>query len=208
MNVTRFDHATHRSSRPRVGIRCSLALLLLGIAATAQAAPATGAWVETWGQAMVSHAQPATDGAYTTPHLRDATLRQTVPVSVGGTQLRVRLSNVYGSTPLTIAAASVAPAGDDAGDHTAIDPARSHALRFDGKPTLTWKNKAGVSWGLTPDFPSGVLRTGPDNLYFKEAKDDNGRAFRLVLRRDRDGQFLPEVSGFRFGGGLYSRKKN
>jgi lysophospholipase L1-like esterase len=139
MNLTRFGHAAGRSSRPWIGLCESLALLLLGIAASAQAAPPTGTWVETWGQAMVSHVQssPDRDDAYAAPHLRDATLRQTVPVSVGGQRLRVRLSNVYGSSPLTITAASVAPAAEVARDPTAIDPARRHALRFDGKPTLT-----------------------------------------------------------------------
>lgn len=137
MNLIGCDHTTHRPGRLRTGVCASLALLL-GIA-SAQGAPATGAWVESWGQAMVSHMQPAPDrdGAYAAPRLRDATLRQTVPVSVGGQRLRVRLSNVYGSAPLTIAAASVAPAAGVAGDPTAIDPKHIHALRFDGKPTLT-----------------------------------------------------------------------
>lgn len=139
MNLTRFGHATRRSSRPWIGLPGGLALLLLGIAGSALAAPATGTWVETWGQAMVSHVQPSSghEGVYAAPHLRDATVRQTVLVSVGGQRVRVRLSNVYGSAPLTITAASVAPAADVAGDHTAIDPAHSHALRFGGKPTLT-----------------------------------------------------------------------
>jgi lysophospholipase L1-like esterase len=138
MNLTRPGHAARRSNRPWISLLGGLALLLLGITA-AQAAPATGTWVETWGQAMVSHMQPSAghEGVYAAPHLRDATVRQTVPVSVGGQRVRVRLSNVYGSAPLTITAASVAPAADAAGDHTAIEPAHSHALRFGGKPTLT-----------------------------------------------------------------------
>lgn len=143
MNLTRFGPVPCRPDWLRIGLSGSLALLLLGMAATAQAAPASGHWVESWGQAMVSHVQPSPDrdgareDAYAAPHLRDATLRQTVPLSVGGQRLRVRLSNVYGSTPLTLTAASVAPAADVDGDHTAIDPARRHALHFDGKPTLT-----------------------------------------------------------------------
>lgn len=139
MKLTRFGQAARRSSRSWIGLPGGLALLLMCIAGSAQAAAATGTWVETWGQAMVSHMQPSPgrDGVYAAPHLRDATLRQTVLVSVGGQQVRVRLSNVYGSTPLTITAASVAPAADAARDHTAIDPTHSHALHFGGKPTLT-----------------------------------------------------------------------
>ncbi|MFC5440908.1 GDSL-type esterase/lipase family protein [Rhodanobacter ginsenosidimutans] len=139
MNLTHVGRAAHRSSRPWIGLPAALALLLLGIAGSALAAPATGTWVETWGQAMVSHVQPSPghEGIYAAPHLRDATVRQIVRVSVGGQRVRVRLSNVYGSAPLTITAASVAPAADAAGDHTAIEPAHGHALRFGGKPTLT-----------------------------------------------------------------------
>ena len=139
MKLTRVGQAARRSSRSWIGLPGGLALLLLCIAGSAQAAAATGTWVETWGQAMVSHVQPlpGRDGVYAAPHLRDATVRQTVLVSVGGQQVRVRLSNVYGSTPLTITAASVAPAADAARDHTAIDPTHSHALHFGGKPTLT-----------------------------------------------------------------------
>jgi lysophospholipase L1-like esterase len=138
MNVNRFGLAARRSSRPWACLCGGLALWLLSITAT-PAAPATGTWVETWGQAMVSHMQPSPghEGVYAAPHLRDATVRQTVPVSVGGQRLRVRLSNVYGSAPLIITAASVAPAADGARDHTAIDPARSRPLRFHGKSSLT-----------------------------------------------------------------------
>jgi hypothetical protein len=31
--------------------------------------------------------------------------------------------------------------------------------------------------------------------------------FRIVLRRDADGNYLPEVLGFSFNGELYSREK-
>lgn len=48
-----------------------------------------------------------------------------------------------------------------------------------------------------------MLVTGADNPYFKEGPFS--RAFRLVLRRDADGNYLPEVVGFRFNGELYSR---
>lgn len=101
-------------------------------------ASAADAWVETWGQAMVSHVEVAHGGdAYRAPQLHDATLRQTVRISAGGTRWRVRLSNIHGLAPLTISAASVAAGAGNLQDRTAIDPTHSHALRFDGKSTLT-----------------------------------------------------------------------
>src|ERR1700743_716393 len=44
--------------------------------------------------------------------MRDATLRQVVHLSVGGSQLRVRLSNAFGTQPLHLTSVHVArPAG-------------------------------------------------------------------------------------------------
>jgi len=73
--------------------------------------------------------------------------------------------------------------------------------RRDGKALLRWENEAGVSWQLTPDLEHGVLVTGPDDPY----RDTGDGRFRVVLARDDDGRWRPEVVGFRFGGGLYLR---
>jgi hypothetical protein len=75
----------------------------------------------------------------------------------------------------------------------------------DGKPVLRWTNKAGVSWRLFPDIENGVLKTGPENPYY-EKNPTSGRAFRIILRRNADGEYLPEVSGFQFQGGFYARE--
>lgn len=72
----------------------------------------------------------------------------------------------------------------------------------EGQPMLRWTNKAGATWILKPDLAKGLLRTGPDCPYYDPAVPDR-TAFRLVLRRDRDGNWLPEVEGFSFQGGLY-----
>jgi len=68
---------------------------------------------------------------------------------------------------------------------------------------LRWSNDAGRSWRLTPDVANGVLLTGPDNPY---NDTEAGRAFRIVLRRGPDGDYLPEVAGFLFQGELYVRE--
>ncbi len=39
------------------------------------------------------------------------------------------------------------------------------------KGEFKWTNDAGHSWNLTLDRKEGVLRTGPDNPYYKENPD-------------------------------------
>ncbi|MBB5134473.1 lysophospholipase L1-like esterase [Thermocatellispora tengchongensis] len=64
--------------------------------------------------------------------LADATLRQTVHVSVGGRQMRLRFSNAFGGAALPITAVSVAlPAGGKAGVG-AIQPGSARPVTFHG----------------------------------------------------------------------------
>jgi len=44
--------------------------------------------------------------------MRDQTVRQIAHVSIGGSRVRIVLSNEYGTRPLTIGAAHIALAGD------------------------------------------------------------------------------------------------
>jgi lysophospholipase L1-like esterase len=96
------------------------------------AAPPTtnGTWVGTWGAAP-QLTEPA--NLPPAPGLSGTTLRQIVHVSIGGTQLRVRFSNAFGNSPVTIAAAAVAAAGD----HGTIRPDSSRPLSFGGETTTT-----------------------------------------------------------------------
>jgi len=70
--------------------------------------PGDGRWVGTWAAAP----QAAFPGPLA--RLDDRTLRLVVHASVGGTRVRVRLSNTYGPGPLRIAAAHVALRGQGA----------------------------------------------------------------------------------------------
>ncbi len=95
------------------------------------AQPSTnGAWGGTWGAAPqlteLKNLPPA-------PGLSDSTLRQIVHVSIGGTQLRFRFSNVFGSDPVEIIAAAVAAAAD----RGAIHPDSSRPLLFGGQLAVT-----------------------------------------------------------------------
>jgi len=74
----------------------------------------------------------------------------------------------------------------------------------DGNPVLRWTNRAGVSWPLTPNLAEGMLRTGPDNPYY-ESNPTGGRLFRIVLKRNADGEYVAEVAGFQFQSGFYEK---
>ena len=113
-----------------------LAALLAGLAAgAARAQPADdGEWIGTWSASP----QEVWAADFFAPvgiprSLRDQTVRQIARVSLGGSRVRVELSNEYGEHPLVIGAAHVALA--DKG--SAIVPGSDRALTFGGSPTVT-----------------------------------------------------------------------
>ncbi len=75
---------------------CAAALLLLA----AGAPSAAQTWVGTW-EAAPAWANPAVS-------FSDTTLREVVHVSIGGTVVRVRFSNTFGTEPLAIGRATIA----------------------------------------------------------------------------------------------------
>ena len=66
-------------------------------------------------------------------HFDNQTLRQIVHSSIGGSQVRIVLSNVFGTAPLTIGAAYVALREKDSG----IVSGSGHPLTFSGRATTT-----------------------------------------------------------------------
>jgi lysophospholipase L1-like esterase len=101
--------------------------LFVAAAAPAQAAPAR--WVGTWATAP-SSAVPGTENGY--PNF---SIRNIVHISAGGRELRVRLSNAYGRTPIQFGAVTVArAAGPDT--PTAV-PGTMRTLTFGGSPSIT-----------------------------------------------------------------------
>ncbi|HZG05644.1 MAG TPA: SGNH/GDSL hydrolase family protein [Streptomyces sp.] len=135
--------ARRRAGRARGRFTALLtgALLLL----TAQSAPAVPTpsaapaapehtrgrtWVGTW--STTPTAVPASD----TTVFEDQTLRQVVHTSVGGSEVRVRLSNEFGDRPLVIGEARIARrAGGGSG--TRIDPRTDRPLTFGGRTSVT-----------------------------------------------------------------------
>ena len=133
-----------------VALSALLSACLLLPACTVPVKPAAQKWVATWGQAMTSQVarvagrdgKPERDAwgqpverAPTVDHL---TLRQSVNLSAGGERVRIRLSNYYGRTPLTVSAARIALGAGHADDLSAIEPGSDRPLSFDGgQPSIT-----------------------------------------------------------------------
>ncbi|XYJ11895.1 SGNH/GDSL hydrolase family protein [Telluria sp. B2] len=85
-------------------------------------------WVGTWGTAPAGPPLPAQTQTFT-----DQTLRLIVHTSIGGSQVRIRVSNELGTTPLRIGAAHIAlrQAGSD------IVPGTDRVLTFSGATSIT-----------------------------------------------------------------------
>lgn len=92
--------------------------------------PRVTSWVATWAAAP-QVTEPA--NLPPPPAFSDTTVRQIVHVSIGGSTLRVRFSNAFGRTPLTLLAARVAR---HAGG-SAIDAATDRGLTFGGGASVT-----------------------------------------------------------------------
>ena len=105
-------------------VRGLIAAWVLALAAgAAQAAPTS--WLATWGASPQAAAPGVTDFSFA-----DRTIRQVVRISAGGRRVRVRLTNEFGSTPLSIGAAHIAISGPDG----AIRPGTDRVLTFGGRP--------------------------------------------------------------------------
>ena len=93
----------------------------------------TGNWIGSW----TSSPQPVWTPDFPVPlgipaNLWKQTIRQTARLSIGGSRVRIVLSNEYGKSPLTIGAAEIALAGEGG----AIKEGSAHAVTFGGNPTV------------------------------------------------------------------------
>src|SRR5580698_4300689 len=105
-----------------------VAILLFTLqGAEAQTAKPATYWVGSW---AASQQIPEPANSLSADDLHDATLRQIVNLSVGGNQLRVRLSNTFGTAPLHLTAVHVARPLSAA--NSAIDPASDRVVTFGG----------------------------------------------------------------------------
>lgn len=141
--------------------RAAFAILTIVLALPAAAAER---WVGTWASSpqLATPAQlPPGQG------FADTTVRQLVRVSIGGKRLRVRLSNAFGTAPLTIAGAHVALAN---GAVSAILPDTSRPLAFHGRGSVTIPAGA-VAVSDPVDFALPPLADVALSLYLRGAPD-------------------------------------
>lgn len=89
-------------------------------------------WICSWAAAQQL---PEPHNSLAADDLRDATLRQVVHLSIGGAELRVHLSNRFGTAPLKFDSVHVARSKSPAS--SAIDVATDKALSFSGRTDVT-----------------------------------------------------------------------
>lgn len=105
-------------------LRLVIAGCLCGFIGQGMAASGTGhpTWVDAWS------ASPDSAG----PQLKAQTVRQIVRLSVGGSAARIRLSNLFGTAPLTVGSVHVAVHAKG----SATVPGSDHSVLFDGKGSV------------------------------------------------------------------------
>ena len=93
--------------------------------------PANADWVASWAASSDTAA----------PSLAGQSVRQIVRISLGGTRVRLRLSNLYGTAPLVIGPVHVARQAKG----SAIEPGSDRAVTFAGKAVVTIAKGADVT---------------------------------------------------------------
>ena len=92
--------------------------------------PSAQPWITTWAATPAPRWADELPAGFNVPEvLENQTVRQTARVSVGGNQVRVMLSNEFGTRPMTVGAATVAVVGEGG----AIDASGIKPLTFGGR---------------------------------------------------------------------------
>jgi lysophospholipase L1-like esterase len=115
-------------------------------------------WVGTWATGPqlteTSNNPPA-------PGLANNTLRQVVRVSIGGSRLRLRFSNQYGSGPVTLNAVHLARSTGT----SSIDTSSGKTLTFSGNGSVTIPTGQ-IAWSDAFDFALSPLTTVAVTIHF------------------------------------------
>jgi hypothetical protein len=132
----RFSFATSQQRRAYILRRVAAIALAAALVFSIASVRATdhGKWIGTW----AASPQPLWNADFFAPinfprNLWNQTIRQVARVSVGGNQVRVELSNEYGSQPLVIGAAHIALSDGGA----AIKAGSDRVLTFSGNESIT-----------------------------------------------------------------------
>ncbi len=119
-------------SRRTISMRFASAPMLLIAAAFIAFAEPLPTWVGSWG---CSQQIPEPNNALPPDELRNATLRQIVHLSAGGSEIRLHVSNAFGVAPLHLM--SVRVAHPVSSSSAAIDPATDKIVKFAGRDDVT-----------------------------------------------------------------------
>ncbi|GHF69589.1 SGNH hydrolase [Kitasatospora xanthocidica] len=131
-----------RTRHPLTRAASVAALTALSIAASAlpaAAAPATTVathpqrWSGAWSAPMMRPSAAPWFATWAVAGFDHQSVRQVVRLSAGGSRVRFRLSNAYGTTPLRLTGADVGRAADGA----AVLPGTLRPLRFDHRDSVT-----------------------------------------------------------------------
>jgi lysophospholipase L1-like esterase len=141
-------------------------------------------WVGSWAAAQQL---PEPRNALAADDLQDATLRQIVHLSIGGPEIRVRLSNRFGHASLELTSVHIAKAASPATSR--IDPATDKALTFSGNAGVIIP--AGADYLSDPvAFPVTALSDLAVTLHIKDPPTEQtghpgSRATSYLVHGDR-----------------------
>jgi lysophospholipase L1-like esterase len=151
-----------RVNRLFLGFLACLALVLFSQTGKAQANTPAPDWVGTW---AASQQAPEPGNALAPTDLRDATLRQIVHLTIGGTTLRVHLSNAFGTAPMHFSLVHIARAISPASAR--IDASTDRELSFLEKDDVTIP--AGAAYISDPAaFPAAPESNLAITFYLKQ----------------------------------------
>jgi lysophospholipase L1-like esterase len=139
-----------------------LAALALSPAFPAPSRAAPVHWVGSWAAAQQI---PEPANALPPSDLRDATLRQVVHLSIGGPELRVRLSNVFGFAPLHLDSVRIALAVRPGSPQ--IEARTERRVLFDGQDGV-WIPPGASYWSDPVDLPVAPLANLAVSIHFDE----------------------------------------
>jgi lysophospholipase L1-like esterase len=137
-------NARHCTAARRMSVA---AVAFTPITATRAHAQSTPRWIATWAPSMQPAApRPPADSVDRVYSVINRTLRQIAHVSLGGTRVRIRLSNEYGDRPLMITNAHIALAKDGA----TIDSTTDRPLTFNGRRSVVIRPGANLVSDAVP----------------------------------------------------------
>ncbi len=156
---------------PHTGVLARRAVLAFVLGAGLAAVPAARAdgdllgflpqrqWVESWAASPQEPVDPLTGG--TPMSFSDQTIREVVRLSTGGRTLRIRLTNEYGTAPVTIGAVHVALANGNGG----IVPGSDRIVTFSGGSASVTISASAPALSDPITFPVSGLTSLAISLY-------------------------------------------